>query len=1003
MRRVFYILFLAVLLSAQPVNLVFIFHNHQPWYIDFDKNELILPWVRMHAVGNYLKVPLLINESGVPVAFTLSGSLIEQLNWYANGTYTDFRYRISEKLARGEPLTPEEKYAMLKVPGGFFDINWQNILYSHPRYAVLLGMRNDAFSKCPPENVTCIVSKFSDQDLLDLATLFNLLWIDPSIARRYPDIWAMRNKTSFTRGDLKKVLEVHRELIRQVLPLYRELARRGAVELVPVPYSHPLMPLLADMGAHDDLKIHIALSNGLFQRYLGVKPLGVWPPEQAVNDEVLRLFAEYNYTWTVTDEDVLRATWPGASHFGLYYVDYGGRRLYIFFRDKTLSDNLGFRYSSLTPEAALADFVNYLRRVPRGDCSVVVVALDGENPWENYPNFGDDFLIHFFRGLSQLEKNGTVKIWKPSDFVKACADKAAELPLREFKYFDLGFDISFYKSIRDLPTRSVKGRIAEGSWSGGGSLAVWIGDPDENVWWMWVKKAREDVGINRTWSVLFPLLVAEASDWPFWYGNDMGSPITFDPVAKSALKAYYQRAGLQPPPYLLSSAYPAGTPREDKLVARGEGKVVTYQGATVYVNTTHIWVEGGPCGVFYISNPDVPRSPYIYRGAVRGIRGEPLDIVADMAVDTCTGSVYLSDGGRFYPVGRAAQISLIGAKPGGRLYVEHGGLVYLLGVPEAQAAQQLLIKARDPVGDDFGTGRYQYPKNPVFKPGVFDLTEFAVYDMGDKLRFVFGVRELGGNPWGGPSGFSLQFFHVYINKGRGERNDTLGLRVALCREAAWDVALLIGPGWSGGNRIVYPDGTYIDDAMSIKPGPNNTVVADVPKKYVGDFGRDWKFTVFLTSWDGYGPDNIRNFGVLADEWTAGGADPAAVLAGVAPRVFDLLADTADQQIKALTSYKVARLPNGTYVGKPAVVCTYVSASKPPETQTATITVTVTQTTREVSTTVETRIETRTTTAVATVTNTERQIVKEVDWATSLAMAAVALAAGVAAGILLRRR
>jgi alpha-amylase/alpha-mannosidase (GH57 family) len=406
MRWVF-VLVLAAFQLAQPINVVFILHNHQPWYIDLDRGEFVLPWVRMHGVGNYLKVPLLINQSGVPAAFTLSGSLIEQLNWYANGTYTDLRFKISQKIAEGRPLTAEEKYAMLSVPGGFFDINWQNIVYRHPRYTVLLGMRNDAFSKCPPGNVTCVVSRFSDQDFVDLAALFNLLWIDPYMARQYPDIWAMRNKTSYTRDDLKRILEVHIDLIKKVLPLYKSLAQRGAVELVPVPYSHPLMPLLADMGVLDDLRLHINLSNGLFRRYLGVEPSGVWPPEQAVNDEVLMLLAEAGYSWTVTDEDVMRATLPDASHFKLYYAEYGGRRLYVFFRDKTLSDNLGFRYSSMKPEEAPADFVNYLKKTPSGECSVVVVALDGENPWENYPNFGDDFLTVFFRGLAQLEKNGT--------------------------------------------------------------------------------------------------------------------------------------------------------------------------------------------------------------------------------------------------------------------------------------------------------------------------------------------------------------------------------------------------------------------------------------------------------------------------------------------------------------------------------------------------------------------------------------------------------------------
>ena len=105
-------LLLSALVLAQTVNVVVILHNHQPWYIDLERGELVLPWVRMHAVGNYLKVPLLINQTGVSVAFTLSGSLIEQLNWYANGTYLDARFKISEKLARGEALTAEEKYSM---------------------------------------------------------------------------------------------------------------------------------------------------------------------------------------------------------------------------------------------------------------------------------------------------------------------------------------------------------------------------------------------------------------------------------------------------------------------------------------------------------------------------------------------------------------------------------------------------------------------------------------------------------------------------------------------------------------------------------------------------------------------------------------------------------------------------------------------------------------------------------------------------------------------------
>jgi hypothetical protein len=41
MRWVF-VLVLAAFLLAQPINFVFILHNHQPWYIDLDRDELVL-------------------------------------------------------------------------------------------------------------------------------------------------------------------------------------------------------------------------------------------------------------------------------------------------------------------------------------------------------------------------------------------------------------------------------------------------------------------------------------------------------------------------------------------------------------------------------------------------------------------------------------------------------------------------------------------------------------------------------------------------------------------------------------------------------------------------------------------------------------------------------------------------------------------------------------------------------------------------------------------------
>jgi len=60
---------------------------------------------------------------------------------------------------------------------------------------------------------------------------------------------------------------------------------------------------------------------------------------------------------------------------------------------------------------------------------------------------------------------------------------------------------------------------------------------------------------------------------------------------------------------------------------------------------------------------------YVQRSCAGAPRRERLNIFADMAIDSCTGAVYLSDGGRFYPVGNVAKLSFVGAQPGGMLWL----------------------------------------------------------------------------------------------------------------------------------------------------------------------------------------------------------------------------------------------------------------------------------------------------------------------------------------------
>jgi len=155
---------------------IVVFHNHQPFYKDVLSNEYILPWVRLHGAKDYYRMPYLVSQyPDIHITFDLSGSLITQLNDYINGAED-----TSLKLAKIDPtkLTVDEKFQMLSVPGGFFDINWDHIVKKVPMYTDLLNKRDEAFQKFSVEDKSTLTSYLTAQDYLNLQTLFNLFWLD---------------------------------------------------------------------------------------------------------------------------------------------------------------------------------------------------------------------------------------------------------------------------------------------------------------------------------------------------------------------------------------------------------------------------------------------------------------------------------------------------------------------------------------------------------------------------------------------------------------------------------------------------------------------------------------------------------------------------------------------------------------------------------------------------------------------------------------------------------
>jgi len=194
-------------------------------------------------------------------------------------------------------------------------------------------------------------------------------------------------------------------------------------------------------------------------------------------------------------------------------------------------------------------------------------------------------------------------------------------------------------------------------------------------------------------------------------------------------------------------------------------------------------------------------------------------------------------------------------------------ILHWAAVVAKYGAPEKVFSISDPVGDDHGPGTYTYPTDPVFnKTGLFDLTGVDILKAGDKYIFSFHFKNLGGNPWNGPNGFSLQIIEAYFDFKDGGNTSAIkmadngpGSNVNLDPNHPWDLAFRVY-GW--GKALVLPNGTVLDDIDVFADQGQNTINVVVPAKYFGDglkvegikFPR---LAVLVGSQDGYGVDQWR--------------------------------------------------------------------------------------------------------------------------------------------------
>ncbi|MBC7476153.1 MAG: glycoside hydrolase [Candidatus Sericytochromatia bacterium] len=570
----------------KELNVSFVWHMHQPLYKDNIHNTYLMPWVRLHAIKDYLDMAVILEDfPNIKQTFNFVPSLIEQIEDYASEKANDPYLKLSQITV--DKLSNKQKIKILKL---FFDLNWERMIYKYPRYNDILQKRENLRKKYN-DDYDNFVDQFSNQEILDLIVWFNLSWFDYIWQKQEKELIYLIDKgRDFTEQDREIVLSKQLEIIRKIIPEYKKLVQEGKVELTTTPYYHPILPLLCNTDSAkvarpnlnlpennyshcEDAKIQIKKAIEKHISCFGQAPKGMWPSEQSVSPAILPYIQENDINWIISDEGILFNSINYYPHrdrdqifedptvlYQPYLLEEGNRKVTIIFRDINISDAIGFVYSKMHPYDAAKDLYIKLKkiqqRLPDDQPYLVTIALDGENCWEHYLNDGYDFLYLFYE---MVENDDSINMTTVSNYLEK------------------------------NPPRRVINKLFSGSWIRS-DFTTWIGEPTKNKAWDCLYQARKELvdfqaknpeneNLKKAWEEIY---IAEGSDWFWWFGegNSSSHDDLFDWQFRLHLQNVYNLINIYVPDILKNGLYDTGKSNylPDSFIEKGwlDGKIYNF-------------------------------------------------------------------------------------------------------------------------------------------------------------------------------------------------------------------------------------------------------------------------------------------------------------------------------------------------------------------------------------------------------------------------------------------
>jgi len=709
-----------------------------------------------------------------------------------------------------------------------------------------------------------------------------------------------------------------------------------------------------------------------YQSHFNQPPRGMWPAEGAVAQEIVKMVSDNGIQWMASDEQVLAKSiglddFTRDSHdtiqqadklYRTYNVQYEDQRpVTILFRDHVISDKVGFEYSGTPGDKASDDFMARLRAIKdrlkaEGATGphLVTVLLDGENAWEYYDNDGKEFLNTLYTKLAAAQDIKTVT---PSEYIALHPAAPKIDKLWAGSWINHNFDTWIGEDEENRAWDYLRRTR------------------DELDKFVYGQKPATQKQIDQAFEAMYAAEGSDWFWW-FGDDQDSGDDAAFDDQFRSYLTEVYRALGVDPPDFLyvpILYRFAADPPKKIEgmfspkidgeispvdewakgAVYSGTAKsliaatVVGYNAQNIYLrlDATKPWKEIDPnlfVGV-YLSAPKAKQFNSFSRYGIQTKTslgfGASHEIAIQFKNNAVSATVSLAQGDNTWDKSdvqaivaandRVIELALPWASLGD---VSAGDNVLVLATfvsggaqiataPSDGAARIVLpdlsniamfLTVKDAKGDDKGPGSYTYPTDAVFKPGNFDIDEFAVGADDKNIVFRFKLNGPIDNPWGSPNGLAVQTLDVYIDvdhkPGSGSRMLLPGRNAAVSSEDAWDYAIWT-EGWTPGMYKVGSDGKPVkmDVPLKIIVDPvARTVTLRLPKDAIPGDPKTFGYLGVMLGQEGFpaaGVWRVRDVEPNAAQWRFGGGAQDTNHT----RIIDVAWDGTPSQEELLTKYK----------------------------------------------------------------------------------------------------